>query len=74
VFCGNRHDAERNKPASLASPFQATAKIGPNPWDPDTRLLQIGIKGYGEKHQSHPSRDRAWRLDARWFKDIPDPA
>src|SRR5690606_12965898 len=33
-------------PESAATPFQPTLQIYPTPWNADTQLLQIGIKGY----------------------------
>ena len=33
-------------PKSPDRPFSVTTEIGPNPWNTDTLLLQIGIKGY----------------------------
>ena len=33
-------------PADRAEPFKTTASVFPAPWNPDHRLLHIGIKGF----------------------------
>ena len=33
-------------PADRAEPFKASVSVFPTPWNPDTRLLHVGIKGF----------------------------
>jgi len=39
----------------LATPFKATTHIVKTPWNPDTYLLEIGIKGYQPKGERPPA-------------------
>ncbi|OZG71740.1 hypothetical protein BTA51_19050 [Hahella sp. CCB-MM4] len=42
----NYFDYDYLPPQSSKVPFSVSTEIGPTPWDQNTQLLQIGIKGY----------------------------
>jgi len=70
-----RHDAVRveefinyfhyNYPAprSLKVPFNVVTELGPTPWSSNTRLLQIGIKGYEVPKQNLPPANLVFLID-----------
>jgi Ca-activated chloride channel family protein len=41
-------------PESAETPFRATMTVTPTPWNADTRLLHIGVKGYDVKSAARP--------------------
>ena len=42
----NYFDYAYEAPTDVTKPFKPTVALYPTPWNPDTRLLHIGIKGY----------------------------
>ncbi|GMQ87673.1 MAG: VWA domain-containing protein [Gammaproteobacteria bacterium] len=50
-------------PAAHETPFKVTTEIGPNPWNSETRLLHIGIKGYDVDRQNLPPANLVFLVD-----------
>lgn len=42
-------------PQTRDQPFSVTTEVGPNPWNPKTRLLHIGIQGWKPEDKRLPS-------------------
>ena len=51
-----RYDYPR--PADRAQPFSVTTDVAKTPWNPDTRLLRIGLRGYDVRPTT--ARARTW--------------
>ena len=49
-----RYDYPR--PTDRAQPFSVTTDVATTPWNPETRLLRIGLRGYDVSHQRPPAR------------------
>jgi Ca-activated chloride channel family protein len=50
-------------PASAEEPFAATATIMPTPWNADTKLLHIGIKGFDIAPAERPRANLVFLVD-----------
>ncbi len=50
-------------PASRSTPFLVTTELGPTPWNTDTRLLHIGIKGYDLSREKLPAANLVFLVD-----------
>jgi Ca-activated chloride channel family protein len=50
-------------PADMHKPFRIHAEMGPNPWNPKTRLLQIGLKGYDVPKTTLPPANLVFLVD-----------
>ncbi|MBF0163865.1 MAG: VWA domain-containing protein [Magnetococcales bacterium] len=50
----NYFDYDYPLPKSLTHPFQPTVSLFPAPWDPEKRLMLVGIKGYAPPPQERP--------------------
>jgi Ca-activated chloride channel family protein len=59
-------------PDTPATPFRVTIEVGPTPWNPDTRLLQIGIKGYEPPQQELPPANLVFLIDVSGSMSSPD--
>jgi Ca-activated chloride channel family protein len=55
----------------LATPFKATTHIVKTPWNPDTYLLEIGIKGYQPKGE-RPAANLVFLIDVSGSMEDPD--
>jgi Ca-activated chloride channel homolog len=55
----------------LKTPFRATTHIVKTPWNPDTYLLEIGIKGYVPKGE-RPAANLVFLVDVSGSMDQPD--
>jgi Ca-activated chloride channel family protein len=55
-----------------AQPFKATASLMPTPWNPDTRLLHIGIKGFALNGQEKPKSNLVFLLDTSGSMEEPN--
>jgi Ca-activated chloride channel family protein len=51
------------RPHDRARPFSITTEVGPTPWNPDTRLLQIGIQGYDVPVTDLPAANLVFLVD-----------
>jgi len=50
-------------PASRATPFSVTTDLAATPWNPATRLLRIGLRGYDLARNSRPPANLVFLLD-----------
>jgi Ca-activated chloride channel family protein len=59
-------------PADRAVPFKANVSVFPTPWNPDTRLMHIGIKGFSLNGQEKPKSNLVFLIDTSGSMDSPD--
>ena len=50
-------------PETPTTPFRLTTEIGPTPWNPNTLLLQVGLKGYEVARQDVPPANLVFLID-----------
>lgn len=79
-----RHDAVRAEelinyfsynyeaPQSLKQPFSVNTEIAPTPWNKDTHLLHIGIKGYEKSAEELPASNLVFLVDVSGSMNSPD--
>jgi len=59
-------------PADKAVPFKANVSVFPTPWNADTRLMHIGIKGFSLNGQEKPKSNLVFLIDTSGSMDSPD--
>ena len=59
----NYFDYSYPAPDTLDTPFQVTTETGPNPWNANTLLLHIGIKGYQVAMTDIPAANLVFLID-----------
>lgn len=59
-------------PETPATPFRLTTEIGPTPWNAETRLLHIGVKGYEVPHKEIPPSNLVFLIDVSGSMNSPD--
>jgi len=59
-------------PADRAEPFRATATVFPTPWNPNTKLLHIGIKGFALNGQEKPRSNLVFLIDTSGSMNEPN--
>ncbi len=59
-------------PENDETPFSVTTEIGSTPWNPDTRLMHIGIKGYDMADKKLPASNLVFLLDVSGSMNSPD--
>lgn len=59
-------------PDDRTHPFKAEASVLPTPWNPDTRLLHIGIKGYQIETRSKPRSNLVFLIDTSGSMNEPN--
>ncbi len=59
----NYFDYDYAAPRDLSRPFTVTTEVAPAPWNRDTHLLHIGIKGYKKHHTSLPPANLVFLID-----------
>jgi Ca-activated chloride channel homolog len=59
-------------PQDRAQPFKANVAVFPTPWNPDTRLMHIGIKGFSLNGQEKPKSNLVFLIDTSGSMDSPD--
>lgn len=50
-------------PQDRATPFTVTTDLAVTPWNPQTRLLRIGLRGYDLPHSSRPPANLVFLVD-----------
>ncbi len=50
-------------PASRQAPFSVTTDVAQTPWNPDTRLVRIGLRGYDVTAQGRPAANLVFLVD-----------
>ena len=59
----NYFDYDYEVPADAETPFKPTIALYPTPWNPDTKLLHIGIKGHELTQPEKPSSNLVFLVD-----------
>ena len=59
-------------PDSRQPPFRVSTELAPTPWNPKTRLLAIGIKGYALPKTKLPPANLVFLIDVSGSMDAPD--
>ncbi len=59
-------------PDDRSVPFKTTTHVTRTPWNPDTYLLEIGIKGYRPDHEKRPPANLVFLIDVSGSMDEPD--
>lgn len=59
-------------PADRTVPFKTNVSVFPSPWNPDTRLMHIGIKGFSLNGQEKPKANLVFLVDTSGSMDAPD--
>jgi Ca-activated chloride channel family protein len=59
-------------PDSAEEPFRATATVMPTPWNAETRLLHIGIKGFDLAPAERPRANLVFLIDTSGSMDAPN--
>jgi Ca-activated chloride channel family protein len=59
-------------PESEAEPFKATVTVLPTPWNANTRLMHVGIKGYDVVAATAPRANLVFLIDVSGSMDEPD--
>ena len=65
-----RYDYPR--PDNSAEPFSVTTDVATTPWNPDTRLLRIGLRGYDVTTEARPRANLVFLVDVSGSMDEPD--
>lgn len=50
-------------PTDKTEPFQTSVTVMPTPWNPETRLLHIGVKGYDVDRKQRPRLNLVFLID-----------
>ena len=59
-------------PDSARTPFNTTVSVMPTPWNPDTRLMHVAIKGYDVQPATQPKANLVFLIDVSGSMDAPD--
>ena len=59
-------------PSSRETPFRADVQIIPTPWNAETRLMRIGIKGYALAADEKPRANLVFLIDTSGSMNAPD--
>lgn len=68
----NYFDYEYPLPGDKTRPFKPTVAVFPTPWNPDTKLLHIGIKGYDIEPDAKPRSSLVFLIDVSGSMNSPD--
>jgi len=68
----NYFDYDYPVPADRSQPFQADVSIMPTPWNAETRLMRIGIKGYEIARTEAPKANLVFLIDTSGSMNAPD--
>jgi Ca-activated chloride channel family protein len=59
-------------PADRSRPFSVTTDVTTTPWNPDTRLLRIGLRGYDLERRERPAANLVFLVDTSGSMNEPD--
>jgi Ca-activated chloride channel family protein len=59
-------------PENRNTPFKASVTLMPSPWNPDTRLMHVGIKGFALNGQEKPRSNLVFLIDTSGSMDEPN--
>ncbi len=68
----NYFDYDYTVPTEKSKPFKPTVAIYPTPWNDDTKLLHIGIKGYDIVQEDRPRANLVFLIDVSGSMDSND--
>jgi Ca-activated chloride channel family protein len=68
----NYFDYDYETPNDRSKPFKPTVAVYPTPWNPDTMLLHIGIKGYEASPENRPRSNLVFLIDVSGSMQGPD--
>ncbi|MBU2515763.1 VWA domain-containing protein [bacterium] len=68
----NYFDYDYPLPVDKTKPFLPTVAVYPTPWNPDTKLLHIGIRGYGIQPDKKPKTNLVFLIDVSGSMEQPD--
>ncbi|MCW3835808.1 von Willebrand factor type A domain-containing protein [Sphingomonas canadensis] len=59
-------------PADRGAPFSVTTDVSTTPWNPQTRLLRVGLRGYDLNYRERPAANLVFLVDVSGSMDQPD--
>lgn len=59
-------------PENRSQPFSVTTDVAITPWNPDTRILRVGLRGYDLPRAQRPAANLVFLLDVSGSMDAPD--
>ena len=59
-------------PKDKSEPFKANVSVFPTPWNPDTKLMHIGIKGYQIEQKEKPHSNLVFLIDTSGSMNEPN--
>ncbi|MES2441863.1 MAG: VWA domain-containing protein [Pseudomonadota bacterium] len=59
-------------PRNPAEPFSVTTDVAQTPWNPATRLLRVGLRGYDLSYRQRPAANLVFLVDVSGSMDAPD--
>ena len=65
-----RYDYPR--PESRETPFTVTTDLSTTPWNPQTRLMRVGLRGYDVRAGERPAANLVFLVDVSGSMDSPD--
>lgn len=68
----NYFDYEYPLPDDKKRPFKPTVAVFPTPWNSDTKLMHIGIKGFDIKPEDKPRSNLVFLIDVSGSMNSPD--
>lgn len=68
----NYFDYDYELPEDKSKPFKPTVAVYQTPWNPDTKLLHIGIKGYDIVTEKKPRSNLVFLIDTSGSMGSPD--
>jgi len=68
----NYFDYHYSVPRDRAAPFQPTVAVYPSPWNPDTQILHIGIKGFDLARSERPRANLVFLIDSSGSMEAPN--
>jgi Ca-activated chloride channel family protein len=68
----NYFDYQYEPPRSRTQPFRVATELAPTPWNPDSLLLRIGIKGFEVSADQRPPANLVFLIDVSGSMQSPD--
>jgi Ca-activated chloride channel family protein len=59
-------------PDDRGAPFSVTTDVARTPWNPETRLLRVGLRGYDMRYGERPPANLVFLVDVSGSMDEPD--
>ena len=68
----NYFDYDYPLPTDRSAPFSTNIALYPTPWNPDTKLMHIGLKAYDVAPETRPASNLVFLIDVSGSMDSPD--